>query len=123
MAITRKIEVGIALGHQYVSENVIKNFGDFGAIFWKNPWAIVNGEEDDPFRIPNLDTVLYFQYSDAIDEFKKALSDQAVNVCCSCERLLRKKSVTEAKNIDSNVWNNLLDYISYSTGILAKFRQ
>ena len=25
--------------------------------------------------------------------------------------LLRKKSVTEAKNLDSDVWNNLLDYI------------
>ena len=73
--------------------------------------AINDGEEDDPFRIPNLDTVLYFQYSDAIDEFKRALSDQAVNACCSCERLLRKKSVTEAKNLDSDVWNNLLDYI------------
>ena len=36
-------------------------------------------EEDDPFRIPNLDTVLYSQYSDAMDEFKRALSDQAVN--------------------------------------------
>uniref|UniRef100_A0A1X7V9V2 Uncharacterized protein n=1 Tax=Amphimedon queenslandica TaxID=400682 RepID=A0A1X7V9V2_AMPQE len=42
-------------------------------------------------------------YSNAIDEFKKALSDQAVNACCSCERLLRKMSVTEAKNLDSDV--------------------
>ena len=41
--------------------------------------AINDGEEDGPFRIPNLDTVLYIQYSDAIDEFKRALSDQAVN--------------------------------------------
>ena len=32
-------------------------------------YAINDGEEDDPFRIPNLDTVLYFQYSDAMDEF------------------------------------------------------
>uniref|UniRef100_A0A1X7VCQ4 Uncharacterized protein n=1 Tax=Amphimedon queenslandica TaxID=400682 RepID=A0A1X7VCQ4_AMPQE len=74
-------------------------------------YAINDGEEDDPIRIQNLDTLLYFQYSDAIDEFKKALSDQAVNACCSCERLLRKKSVTEAKNLDSDVWNILLDYI------------
>ena len=29
----------------------------------------------------------------------------------SCERLLRKKSVTEAKKLDSDVWNILLDYI------------
>ena len=27
--------------HQYVSENVIKIFGDFGAIFWKKAWAII----------------------------------------------------------------------------------
>uniref|UniRef100_A0A1X7T9W1 Uncharacterized protein n=1 Tax=Amphimedon queenslandica TaxID=400682 RepID=A0A1X7T9W1_AMPQE len=47
----------------------------------------------------------------AIDEFKEALSDQAVNACCSCERLLRKNSVIEAKNLDSDVWNIQLDYI------------
>ena len=27
----------------YVSENVIKIRGDFGAIFWKKSWAIVQG--------------------------------------------------------------------------------
>uniref|UniRef100_A0A1X7TFV7 Uncharacterized protein n=1 Tax=Amphimedon queenslandica TaxID=400682 RepID=A0A1X7TFV7_AMPQE len=31
-------------------------------------YTINDGQEDDPFRIPNLDTVLYFQYSDAIDK-------------------------------------------------------
>uniref|UniRef100_A0A1X7TMK9 Uncharacterized protein n=1 Tax=Amphimedon queenslandica TaxID=400682 RepID=A0A1X7TMK9_AMPQE len=46
-------------------------------------YAINDGEEEDPFRIPNLDIVLYFQYSDAIDEFKKALSAEAVNAYCS----------------------------------------
>uniref|UniRef100_A0A1X7U2N0 Uncharacterized protein n=1 Tax=Amphimedon queenslandica TaxID=400682 RepID=A0A1X7U2N0_AMPQE len=48
-----------------------------------NVYYAINDGEEDPFRIPNLDTVLYFQYSDAIDDFKKALSDQAVNACCS----------------------------------------
>ena len=33
----------IAKGHQYVSENVIKIGGHFGAIFWKNPCTIVQG--------------------------------------------------------------------------------
>uniref|UniRef100_A0A1X7U5U2 Uncharacterized protein n=1 Tax=Amphimedon queenslandica TaxID=400682 RepID=A0A1X7U5U2_AMPQE len=47
----------------------------------------------------------------AIDDFKKALSDQAVNACCSCEKFLRRKPVTEVKNLDSHVWNILLDYI------------
>ena len=45
--VTQKIEFGInsyiASGHQYVSENVIKIFCDFGAIFWKKAWAIVQG--------------------------------------------------------------------------------
>ena len=26
--------------YMYVSENVIKIGGDFGAIFWKKPWAV-----------------------------------------------------------------------------------
>ena len=49
VAITRKLLVGISsnflhsIGHQYVSENVIKILGDFGAIFWKKAWAIVQG--------------------------------------------------------------------------------
>ena len=33
----------VAQGHQYVSKNVIKIGGDFGAIFWKKAWAIVQG--------------------------------------------------------------------------------
>ena len=32
-----------AQGHQYVSENVIKIWSDFGAISWKKPWAIALG--------------------------------------------------------------------------------
>uniref|UniRef100_A0A1X7U3E6 Uncharacterized protein n=1 Tax=Amphimedon queenslandica TaxID=400682 RepID=A0A1X7U3E6_AMPQE len=44
-----------------------------------NVYYAINDGEEDPFRIPNLDTVLYFQYSNTIDEFMKALSDQAVN--------------------------------------------
>uniref|UniRef100_A0A1X7TJ06 Uncharacterized protein n=1 Tax=Amphimedon queenslandica TaxID=400682 RepID=A0A1X7TJ06_AMPQE len=43
-----------------------------------NVYYAINDGEDDSFRIPNLDTVLYFQYSDAIDEFKKALSNKKV---------------------------------------------
>ena len=31
------------LHSQYVSENVIKIWDDFGANFWKKPWAIVQG--------------------------------------------------------------------------------
>ena len=47
LTVTRKIEVRISsnLLHSIITsiciENVIKIFGDFGAIFWKNPWTIV----------------------------------------------------------------------------------
>ena len=47
MTITRKIEVGSSsnllhsISTSICIRNVIKNFRDFGAIFWKNPWAIV----------------------------------------------------------------------------------
>ena len=49
MVITRKFELGIGSNFLHnirtsmLSENVIKIFSDFGAIFWKNPWAIVQG--------------------------------------------------------------------------------
>uniref|UniRef100_A0A1X7VL16 Uncharacterized protein n=1 Tax=Amphimedon queenslandica TaxID=400682 RepID=A0A1X7VL16_AMPQE len=64
-------------------------------------FATNDGEADDPFRIPNLDTVLYFEYSNAIDEFKKALSHQAVNACCSYDDFINKLS----KNIIQAVSN------------------
>ena len=49
MTVTQKIEVGIdsnllhSISTSICIKNVIKIFGDFGAIFWKNPWAIVQG--------------------------------------------------------------------------------
>ena len=49
MAVTQKIEVGISsnflqsISTSCVSENVIKILSDFEVIFWKKPWAIVQG--------------------------------------------------------------------------------
>ena len=49
MTITRKIDVGISSNFLHsISTSICikkcnKNFGDFGAIFWKKPWAIVQG--------------------------------------------------------------------------------
>ena len=49
MTVTRKMEVGINsnLLHSISTSICIrkcnKKFCDFGAIFWKNPWAIVQG--------------------------------------------------------------------------------
>ena len=49
MTVTRKIEVGISsnllhsISTSICIKNVIKIFGDFGAIFCKNSWAIALG--------------------------------------------------------------------------------
>ena len=46
MTVTRKIEVGIDsnLLHSISTSICIRKCNrDFGAIFWKNPWAIVQG--------------------------------------------------------------------------------
>ena len=46
MAISKKVLVGISLNFLHsirTSKNVIKIGGDFGAIFWKKAWAIVQG--------------------------------------------------------------------------------
>ena len=49
MVVTQKIEVGItsnflhSLSTSICIKNVIKIFSDFGAIFWKKPWTIVQG--------------------------------------------------------------------------------
>ena len=56
-----------------------------------------------PLRMEHLELVLYFQYATAIEEFKAAVTDQATYECISCERLLRRKFVTQAKNMKGSV--------------------
>ena len=63
-----------------------------------------------PLRMEHLRLVLYFQYATAIEEFKAAVTDQATYECISCERLLRRKSVTQAKNMKGSVWNRLMSF-------------
>ena len=54
--------------------------------------------------------MLYFQYANAIEEFKAAMTDQANYECISCERLLQRKSVTQAKNMKGSAWNRLMSF-------------
>ena len=56
----------------------------------------------------HLELVLYFQYANAIEEFKATVNDQATYECIICERLLWRKSVTQAKNMKGSVWNRLM---------------
>ena len=49
MIITQKFELGISSNFLHSIRTSVcirkynKNWGDFGAIFWKKPWAIVQG--------------------------------------------------------------------------------
>ena len=63
-----------------------------------------------PLRMEHLELVLYFQYANAIEEFKAAMTGQATYECIRCERLLRRKSVTQAKIMKGNVWNRLMSF-------------
>ena len=63
-----------------------------------------------PLRWEHLELVLYFQYANAIEKFKAAVTDQATYECISCERLLQRKPLTEAKNMKGNVWNRLMSF-------------
>ena len=59
-----------------------------------------------PLRMEHVELVLYFQYANAIEEFKAAVTYE----CISCERLLWRKSVTQAKNMKGSVWNRLMSF-------------
>ena len=63
-----------------------------------------------PLKMEHLELVLYFQYANAIEEFKAAVTDQATYECISCERLLRRKSVMQAKSMKGSVWNRLMSF-------------
>ena len=63
-----------------------------------------------PLSMEHLELVLYFQYANAIEESKDAVTDQATYECISCERLLQRKSVMQAKNMKGSVWNRLMSF-------------
>ena len=41
-----------------------------------------------PLRMEHLELLFYFQYANAIEEFKASVTDQATYECISCKRLL-----------------------------------
>ena len=54
--------------------------------------------------------MVYLQYANAIEEFNAAVTDQATYELISCERLLRRKSVMQAKSMKGSVWNTLMSF-------------
>ena len=66
------------------------------------------------FRVLNLETTLQLQHSLVISQLEKEWNDDAENVCCSCQCLFQRKSVTKAnfsKHFDSDIGSELVDYI------------
>ena len=62
----------------------------------------------------NLETTLQLQHALVISQLEKEWNDDAENVCCSCQCLFQRKSVTKAnfsKHFDSDIGSELVDYI------------
>ena len=69
---------------------------------------------DSFLRQPNLEGQLYVTYAKLITELEKEVNDYPEHVCCSCERLHQRKSVTIAKlsdDLGKVVWPTLKSYI------------
>ena len=66
------------------------------------------------FRVLNLETTLQLQHALVISKLEKEWNDDAENVCCSCQCLFQRKSVTKvnfSKHFDSDIGSELVDYI------------
>ena len=61
------------------------------------------------FRVSHLETTLQLQHSLVISQLEKEWNDNAENVCCSCQCLFQRKSVTRVKFSDdlghSEIWS------------------
>ena len=69
---------------------------------------------DSFLRQPNLEGQLYVTYAKLITELEKEINDYPEHVCCSCERLHQRKSVTIVKlsdDLGKVVWPTLKSYI------------
>ena len=67
------------------------------------------------FRVPHLETTLQLQHSLVISQLEKEWNDNAENVCCSCQCLFQRKSVTRVKLSDdlghSEIWSDLKEFL------------
>ena len=66
------------------------------------------------YRVLNLETTLQLQHALVISQLEKEWNDDAENMCCSCQCLFQRKSVTKAnfsKHFDSDIGSELVDYI------------
>ena len=67
---------------------------------------------DSALRHPNLETQLLITHAGLIDELEKEINDFPEYICCSCERLHQRKSVTVVKlNLSNAMWPRLKNFI------------
>ena len=67
------------------------------------------------FRDPNLESHLMTTYAKLMIDLDKEIDDYPEHVCCSCERLHQRKSVTLVSlsdNLGSEVWPRLKNFIT-----------
>ena len=73
---------------------------------------------DSVLRQPNLETQLLIANAGLIAELEKEINDFPDHVCCSCERLHQRKSITVVNlsdNLSSGVWPRLKSFILQQT--------
>ena len=74
--------------------------------------------KDSALRQPNLETQLFITHAGLIAELEKEIDDFPEYICCSCERLHQRKSVTVVKlndNLSNDVWPRLKSFILKQT--------
>ena len=74
-------------------------------------------------RQPDLEDKLIFTHAALITEFKKEIDDFPEHVCCCCERLNQRKSISVVRfsdNFNSDVWHDLKCHILKNTPNAAK---
>ena len=60
---------------------------------------------------PGLENQLPVTHAKLIAQLEKEVDDCPEHVCISCQCSYQRKSVTKVKNLSSNVWPRIKDYV------------
>ena len=88
--------------------------GQVGKLFSKEVDVVYEMSVDDVDEMQDVESSLLLTHAQLITDYDKVLDDHAEYVCCSCERLYQRKSVSRVKlsdNLGTVVWPTLKAYI------------
>ena len=88
--------------------------GQLGKLFSKEVDVVYEMPVDDVDEMQDVESSLLLTHAQLIADYDKVLDDHAEHVCCSCERLYQRKSVSRVKlsdNLGTMVWPTLKAYI------------